>query len=168
MKKTTTILTTTLAALLLAVAPAQEAQEAQETPEAAPEAEAAAPEAVTATPEEATQRVIGTLSDAGGDVTEGVLVEDLRSLRLALETSGDDESRVIAAAIEPVEERFAADPFDRARLVEALERLALTLRVVAVPGDEALTVELASLVDGLAATIEDDEGYTPRLEVDTP
>ena len=119
------------------------------------------------TSESAMWRLGSALSEDVQAVPTPTLVEHFRDLRLVLEATGGDALQVIAVAIEPVEQALVAEPFDQATLVTALQELALTMRTAAGPGDAPLTIELASLVDAAAARIED-EGYTPRMEVDVP
>ena len=125
------------------------------------------PSAEAPTNESAMWRLGSALSQDAQTVPTPTLVEHFRNLRLVLESTGGDALQVIAVAIEPVEQALVAEPFDQATLVTALQELALTMRTAAGPGDAALTVELASLVDATAARIEN-EGYTPRMEVDVP
>lgn len=106
---------------------------------------------------------------AGGivEVSTPELAENFQTLRIALEASGGDTLRVAGLAVNDVETALSAEPFDQAALIDALESLALELRTAAEAGDVGLQVELASLIDQTAAFIED-EGYTPRLEVEVP
>lgn len=112
-------------------------------------------------------RVGGVLAGGVATVSTPELTENFQTLRLALEASGNNTLRVAVAAVTDVEGALSAEPFDQAALVEALQTLALELRTAAAEGDAGLQVELASLIDQTAAAIED-EGYTPRLEVETP
>lgn len=110
-----------------------------------------------------------TLQDLLAQGIEDVPTVDVLAAFEGLRESiaADPELEVVAVAIEDVEAAFTAEPFDRTALVTAMEELALQMRIAAEPGDETLTVELASLVDQTAAYIEG-EGWTPRLEVNVP
>ena len=116
-------------------------------------------------PEAAAQNLRTTLEQGVAEVPTPEVVENFSALRESL--AGDSTLEVVAIAIEPVEAAFMADPFDQAALVEALQNLALAMRTAADPGDAGLMVELASLVDQTAAFIQN-EGFTPRMEVETP
>ena len=93
------------------------------------------------------------------------MVEDFAALRESI--AEDATLEVVAVAIEDVETAFTAEPFEQPALVNALQELALRRRAAADAGDEALTVELASLVDQTADFIRN-EGFTPRMEVEAP
>ena len=116
-------------------------------------------------PQAAAQNLQQVLTQGVGTVATPQVTEAFRNLRTNLQN--DTELQVVAVAIEPVERALTAEPFDQAALVNALQELALQMRIAADTGDQALTVELASLVDQTADYIQN-EGYTPRMEVDTP
>ena len=118
-----------------------------------------------AMPQAAVRNVQQVLTQGIATVPTPQVAEAFRNLRTNLQNDGD--LQVVAVAIEPVEQALTAEPFDQAALVNALQELALQMRVVADAGDQALTVELASLVDQTANFIQN-EGFTPRMEVDTP
>ena len=117
------------------------------------------------TPEAAAQNLQNLLTQGIDTVPTPEVVTAFQNLRTNIQD--DSELQVVAVAIEPVESALTAEPFDQAALVEALQNLALAMRTAADAGDATLTVELASLVDQTAAFIQN-EGFTPRMEVETP
>ena len=107
-----------------------------------------------------------------GQGVRGVPTAELqRALAAWRETLQDDPAmETISVQVLAVEEALLAEPFDEAALVEALQELALAMRAVAsddVPDEQSLLVELASLIDQTADYIQN-EGYTPRMEVEAP
>ena len=121
------------------------------------------------TREAAQQQLFDTLEGGIENVATPDLVVVLSEYRESIEAGmGDDTGmQVLATAVQAAEDAFMAEPFDEADAIEALQELALALRIVSDASDEPLTTELASLLDQTAEYIEG-EGYTPRLEVDTP
>ena len=118
------------------------------------------------TPEEAMRTVQRTLLGQGvANAPTPQLAEAFNAWRTTLE--GDATLEVVAVAVSDVEEALLADPFSQPELVNALQELALQMRTVATEGDQSLLVELASLIDQTADFIQN-EGYTPRMEVDVP
>lgn len=144
---------------------------AQETATATETATETVPETTTEmtspATEEALSRVRGLLTEGINTVPTPEAAETFRNLRTTLEASGDPSLEVVAVAVSDVETALAAEPFEQATLIAALQSLALEMRVAAKAGDASLMVEVASLVDQTAALIEEG-GYTPRLEVDVP
>ena len=149
MKKT--LLTMLSFILLFGLASAQEADQA----------------AMPTTPDEAMWQLGGTLSEGVETVPGAELTERFRNLRTTIEAAGDTDLQAVATASTAVEDALAAEPFDQATLVQALQELALAMRAAAEAGDASLMVELASLVDQTADYIQN-EGFTPRMEVDAP
>ena len=115
--------------------------------------------------EQALTNVRNVLTQGIGTAPTPQVVEAFRNVRTTLQD--DAERQGLTARIETVEQALTAEPFDQAGLVDALQALALEMRIEAGPGDAGLLVEVASLVDQTADYIQN-EGYTPRMEVDTP
>ena len=113
----------------------------------------------------AAQNLRDLLQQGVASVPTPELAQALGSLRQSLPQT--DAYADVRNGLARVEQALTAQPFDQAALVQALQELALAMRAAADAGDQALTVELASLVDQTADFIQD-EGYTPRMEVEAP
>lgn len=98
------------------------------------------------------------------------VIETFEEWRSAFQASGDPGREVVATSVGLVISAFSADPFDEDVAIRALRNLALTMRIVAskdVPDEQSIIEEVASLVQQTADLIEND-GYTPRLDVEVP
>lgn len=129
---------------------------------------------------EATVVAIRPLEDLRALLTEGALAggptpQTLEAFRGLQQSLGDGElaaQQTLLVAAEEATAALNAEPFDRVEAATALEELALTMRIVAgdaVPDEQSLLVEVASLLSQTAALYESENfQFAPRLEVDVP